>query len=123
MEPEIHNPLFFYRGHRFEGVVGVRNDFQHTFGASRGFTVNGQPAGKRGLHQLLTLDTREAMRSQSSANDSLWVRIGGEGFATRVREGLLEIKAESSMLGYLNAPSPFTRGSSGSMTLSASSAE
>jgi acyl-CoA synthetase (AMP-forming)/AMP-acid ligase II len=57
---------------------------------------------KYGLTELGT------MRSQSSANDSLWVRIGGEGFATRVREGLLEIKAESSMLGYLNAPSPFT---------------
>ena len=25
-----------------------------------------------------------------------------------MREGLLEIRAESSMLGYLNAPSPFT---------------
>lgn len=57
MKPEIHNPFFFYRGHRFEGVVGIRNEFQHTFGASGGFTVNGQPVGKRGLHQLLTLDT------------------------------------------------------------------
>ena len=57
---------------------------------------------KYGLTELGT------MRSQSSANDSTWVRIGGEGFATRVRDGLLEIKAESSMLGYLNAPSPFT---------------
>ena len=57
---------------------------------------------KYGLTELGT------MRSRSSANDSLWVKIGGEGFATRVREGLLEIKAESSMLGYLNAPSPFT---------------
>jgi long-chain acyl-CoA synthetase len=57
---------------------------------------------KYGLTELGTL------RSRSSANDSLWVKIGGEGFQTRVREGLLEIKADSSMLGYLNAPSPFT---------------
>ena len=57
---------------------------------------------KYGLTELGT------MRSRSSANDSLWVKIGGEGFATRVRDGLLEIHAHSSMLGYLNAPSPFT---------------
>ena len=57
---------------------------------------------KYGLTELGT------MRSRSDANDSLWVKIGGEGFTTRVRDGLLEIKAESSMLGYLNAPSPFT---------------
>jgi len=48
------------------------------------------------------------LRSKSKSSDSLWVKIGGEGFETRVVEGLLEIKARSSMLGYLNAPSPFT---------------
>jgi long-chain acyl-CoA synthetase len=48
------------------------------------------------------------LRSKSKSNDSLWVRIGGEGFETRVVDDLLEIRAHSSMLGYLNAPSPFT---------------
>jgi acyl-CoA synthetase (AMP-forming)/AMP-acid ligase II len=48
------------------------------------------------------------LRCKSKAADSLWVKIGGEAFETRVREGLLEIKAKSAMLGYLNAPSPFT---------------
>ena len=48
------------------------------------------------------------LRSKSKSSDSLWVQVGGEGFETRVVEGLLEIKAESPMLGYLNAPSPFT---------------
>lgn len=57
---------------------------------------------KYGLTELGTL------RSQSLGNDSLLVRIGGEGFETRVRDGILQIRAESSMLGYLNAPSPFT---------------
>jgi len=38
----------------------------------------------------------------------LWVKLGGEGYQTRVVEGLLEIKSQSAMLGYLNAPSPFT---------------
>jgi len=57
---------------------------------------------KYGLTELGTL------RSHSSSNDSPWVRIGGEGYRTRVVDGLLQIQAESSMLGYLNAPSPFT---------------
>jgi len=48
------------------------------------------------------------MRSKSEANGSLWVKIGGDGYQTRVVNDLLEIKAESAMLGYLNAPSPFT---------------
>ena len=48
------------------------------------------------------------LRSHSKANDSLWVKIGGEGYQTRVVNGILHIKAESSMLGYLNAPSPFS---------------
>ena len=48
------------------------------------------------------------LRSKSRSDDSLWVRIGGEGFQTRIVDGLLEIQAQSAMLGYLNAPSPFT---------------
>ena len=48
------------------------------------------------------------LRSQSRSSDSLWVKVGGEGFETRVVDGLLEIRAQSAMLGYLNAPSPFT---------------
>lgn len=48
------------------------------------------------------------MQSKSKAKDSLWVKLGGEGFDIRVVDGLLEIKAKSGMLGYLNAPSPYT---------------
>jgi len=48
------------------------------------------------------------LRSKSKSSDSLWVRVGGEGFQTRVVDGILHIKARSAMLGYLNAPSPFT---------------
>jgi len=48
------------------------------------------------------------LRSKSKSSDSLWVKIGGEGFETRVVDGLLQIKAHSAMMGYLNAPDPFT---------------
>lgn len=48
------------------------------------------------------------LRSKSKNSNSTWVKIGGEGYKTRINNGMLEIKAESAMLGYLNAPSPFT---------------
>jgi acyl-CoA synthetase (AMP-forming)/AMP-acid ligase II len=35
------------------------------------------------------------------------VKLGGEGFETRVVDGILHVRAASAMLGYLNAPSPF----------------
>jgi long-chain acyl-CoA synthetase len=48
------------------------------------------------------------LRSRSKSNDSVWMKLGGEGVETRVVEGILQIKSVSTMLGYLNAPSPFT---------------
>ena len=48
------------------------------------------------------------MQSKSEKNDSLWIKLGGDGYNTRIVDGMLEIKAKSAMLGYLNAPSPFT---------------
>ena len=47
-------------------------------------------------------------RSSSPDPGSLWMRLGGDGVETRVVDGMLEIHTESTMLGYLNAPSPFT---------------
>jgi len=47
------------------------------------------------------------LRSKSKGPDSLWVKVGGEGYETKIVKGVLWIRAESSMLGYLNAPNPF----------------
>jgi acyl-coenzyme A synthetase/AMP-(fatty) acid ligase len=60
------------------------------------------------LLQTYGLSEVGILSSKSRSSDSLWVKIGGEGFATRVVDGILHIKARSAMLGYLNAPSPFT---------------
>jgi len=49
------------------------------------------------------------MQSKSEKDGSLWVKIGGEGYKTRIVDGILQIKADSAMLGYLNAESPFTK--------------
>jgi acyl-CoA synthetase (AMP-forming)/AMP-acid ligase II len=58
------------------------------------------------LLQTYGLTELGILRSQSRGN-SLWVRVGGEGYQTKVVDGRLFIKAESAMLGYLNAPAPF----------------
>lgn len=47
------------------------------------------------------------VRVKSESRDSLFMKIGGEGVATRVVDGVLHIRSENRMLGYLNAPSPF----------------
>jgi long-chain acyl-CoA synthetase len=60
------------------------------------------------LQQTYGLIELGVMRSQSESNDSLWVKLGGEGYQTRVEDGILQIKSDSAMLGYLNATSPFT---------------
>ncbi|GBD88596.1 long-chain-fatty-acid--CoA ligase FadD13 [bacterium BMS3Abin03] len=60
------------------------------------------------LQQTYGLIELGVLRSKSKSDDSLWVKIGGEGFNTRIVDGMLQIKADSAMLGYLNAPSPFT---------------
>jgi acyl-coenzyme A synthetase/AMP-(fatty) acid ligase len=57
---------------------------------------------KFGMSELGTL------RSRSQASDSPWVTVGGDGVQWRVADGLLEIRSDTAMLGYLDAPSPFT---------------
>lgn len=60
------------------------------------------------IQQTYGLIELGVLRAKSKSNDSLMVKIGGEGYETRVVDGMLQIKADSAMLGYLNAPSPFT---------------
>ncbi|RMD81681.1 MAG: acyl--CoA ligase [Candidatus Dadabacteria bacterium] len=59
------------------------------------------------LQQTYGLSELGILRSKSKARDSLWVKVGGEAFETKVEDGTLRIRARSAMLGYLNAPSPF----------------
>ncbi|MGG3836309.1 long-chain fatty acid--CoA ligase [Paenibacillus thiaminolyticus] len=60
------------------------------------------------LVQLYGLSEVGILRSKQKSSDSLWLKIDGEGIDTRIVDGMLEIKSQSAMLGYLNAPSPFT---------------
>jgi acyl-coenzyme A synthetase/AMP-(fatty) acid ligase len=59
------------------------------------------------LHQTYGLSELGILKSRSRDDGSLWVQVGGEGYQTRVADGILWIKARTAMLGYLNAESPF----------------
>jgi acyl-CoA synthetase (AMP-forming)/AMP-acid ligase II len=59
------------------------------------------------LQQTYGLSELGILRSKSKSSETLWVKVGGEGFETKVVDEILHIRAESAMLGYLNAPSPF----------------
>jgi long-chain acyl-CoA synthetase len=59
------------------------------------------------LQQTYGLSELGILRSKSASNHSLLVKVGGENYETRVVNGTLQIRATCSMLGYLNAPSPF----------------
>lgn len=54
-----------------------------------------------GLSELGILPTR------SKSDDALWIRLGGGGFEYKIIDGMLWIRSEMAMLGYLNAPDPF----------------
>ncbi len=60
------------------------------------------------LQQTYGLSEVGIVQSKSRSDESLWMRIGGEGFETRIVDNVLQIKAASAMLGYLNHPSPFS---------------
>lgn len=47
------------------------------------------------------------LRAKSKARNSLFMKIGGEGVETKIDDGVLKIRSETRMRGYLNAPSPF----------------
>jgi acyl-coenzyme A synthetase/AMP-(fatty) acid ligase len=60
------------------------------------------------MKQTYGLSEVGIMRTQSESSDSLWVKVGGDDeHQIKVVGGVLYIKSKMSMLGYLNAPSPF----------------
>jgi len=54
-----------------------------------------------GLSELGILPTR------SRDSGSLWLKLGNSGYQHRIVDGVLWLKSDTAMLGYLNAPSPF----------------
>lgn len=54
-----------------------------------------------GLSELGILPTR------SKGNDTLWLELGSAGFDHKVVDGVLHVRSDMAMLGYLNAEAPF----------------
>lgn len=94
---------------------------RHDLSALRWVTYGSEPMGKSTLLRLTQalpqvrfsqtygLSELGILSSKSEASDSLRMRIGGDGFETKIKNSTLWIRASSAMLGYLNAPSPFDR--------------
>ena len=59
------------------------------------------------LKQTYGLSELGVLRSTSKTEDSVWVKIGGSGFETKIIDNILWVRSESNMVGYLNAPNPF----------------
>ncbi len=60
------------------------------------------------LTQTYGISEVGVMRTASESSDSLWMHVGGNDCETRVVDGVLQVRSPDMMLGYLNAPSPFT---------------
>lgn len=45
--------------------------------------------------------------TRSLSTGSTWLKVGGSGVETKIVDGILWLKTDTAMLGYLNAPSPF----------------
>lgn len=58
--------------------------------------------------QAYGLSELGVLKAQSKSSDSLFIKLDETHACTRINDGMLEVKSNSSMLGYLNAPSPYT---------------
>lgn len=59
------------------------------------------------LKQTYGLTELGVMRTQTKNSESLWVKVGGEDYETKILDSTLFIKAKSAILGYLNADCPY----------------
>lgn len=59
------------------------------------------------LVQTYGMSELGVLRSRSRDSASLWLKFTGEEFQTKVVDGVLWVKADTAMLGYLNAPDLF----------------
>lgn len=58
------------------------------------------------IKQTYGLSELGVLRSKSESDDSVWVKIGGDGFETKIVNDILWVRSEANMVGYLNAPNP-----------------
>lgn len=59
------------------------------------------------IRQTYGMSELGILRVKSLSRDSLRMFVGGEGVETRVDDGVLKIRSETRMIGYINADDPF----------------
>ncbi|SDR62507.1 ANL family adenylate-forming protein [Paraburkholderia tuberum] len=59
------------------------------------------------LKQTYGLSELGILPTQSKDSGSLWMKLGTNGFEHKIVDGVLWVRSETAMLGYLNAPTPF----------------
>jgi acyl-coenzyme A synthetase/AMP-(fatty) acid ligase len=59
------------------------------------------------FQQTYGLSEVGVLRSQSRPDGSLWVKLGGAGFETKIVDDVLWVRSDYAMVGYLNAASKF----------------
>ena len=59
------------------------------------------------LVQTYGMSELGVLRSRSRDSESLWIKFSGDGFQTKIVDGVLWVKAETAMLGNLNSPDLF----------------
>ena len=59
------------------------------------------------LVQTYGMSELGVLRSRSRDSESLWIKFTGDGFQTKIIDGILWVKADAAMIGYLNAPDLF----------------
>nr|WP_107988979.1 fatty acid--CoA ligase family protein [Breoghania corrubedonensis] len=59
------------------------------------------------LKQTYGLSEVGILPTMSKDDSSLWMKLGSRGFEHKILDGILWIKSDMAMLGYLNAPAPF----------------
>ncbi len=59
------------------------------------------------LKQTYGLSELGILPTQSRGSNSVWLKLGADGFEHKIIDNILWIRSASAMLGYLNAPAPF----------------
>jgi long-chain acyl-CoA synthetase len=59
------------------------------------------------LVQTYGMSELGVLRSRSRGSGSLWIKFSGDGFETKIVDGVLWVRTPTAMLGYLNAPDLF----------------
>ncbi len=59
------------------------------------------------LKQTYGLSELGILPTKSRGSNSVWLKLGADGFEHKIVDNILWIRSASAMLGYLNAPDPF----------------